>query len=573
MRNNDRRGEAAHLCAFSSMSQVSTRCPRKVWYQLRGIPKSLQKSTHRKTNHQTLAVKRRPIAGACNIASTDRLRKDTSKEMSPPDSDKKGGRAIEKDALMKLIAEEMVTSLLSAGNNDDDDDDAILQQLQAKLVEREKARKLKKKARRKSKSSSRSSQSDELGSPTPTAKTSLEDAYYSHVSDERASGASGGPPKMPPSPMEVLRPGDDIEVKLKDNDNDSFAGGHLDELVDDKHRRSSLSSSRKSGGSSVDGGTKSSQSQSGSSREATVLSKELGMAEIRDYVMANIPSAVRDQIPVEAWSQIFNVDGVSTPNTTSQASKISSEKRQKKAVAPMDQIVVDNNDDDIDDITVFSDVSGLTGAFPDGKNVESKRETLSQSAPTLAKVEESSLNSQQIDESLWGSEKAPEAPGESSYSYQDEPIESQQRRKVAPPVSRNKSLAGPRKVSWNQVEVRYYERIVTDNPAVQSGPAIGIGWRYKRGGRVDVDYWEQSRGPQRQSAELVVPRHIRERVLREAGVTQREIAEMVRTVLKVKNQRKQTVNNLSASGVEEAVEKARRRFTRLLTLGRNKDDD
>jgi hypothetical protein len=85
-----------------------------------------------------------------------------------------------------------------------------------------------------------------------------------------------------------------------------------------------------------------------------------------------------------------------------------------------------------------------------------------------------------------------------------------------------------------------------------------------------VDYWEKSRGPPRLSPELVLPRQVRERLLREAGVPQKDIADMVRATLKVKNQRKQTVNNLPTAGIEEAVEKTRRRFTKIISLGRNK---
>ena len=88
---------------------------------------------------------------------------------------------------------------------------------------------------------------------------------------------------------------------------------------------------------------------------------------------------------------------------------------------------------------------------------------------------------------------------------------------------------------------------------------------------MDVDYWEQTRGAHRKSADLVIPRHVRERQLREAGVTQKQIAEMVRTTLKAKNQRKQTVTNLPAAGVEEAVENARKKFSQILRIGRKKE--
>ncbi len=99
----------------------------------------------------------------------------------------------------------------------------------------------------------------------------------------------------------------------------------------------------------------------------------------------------------------------------------------------------------------------------------------------------------------------------------------------------------------------------------------GIGWRYKRAGRFDVDQFEQGRGLPRRSDELVLSRAARENILSDCGYSQKDIADMVRIILKVKNQRKTTVNNLPAQGMEETVEKARKKVGRLLSFGKSKD--
>lgn len=481
----------------------------------------------------------------------------TMSEVQHDDGERSSSGKIEKDALLQLIAQEMVTSLLNGGNDDgDDDDDQILSQLQAKLIEREKARRLKRKARKKSKGKINTA---EWGSPTQTTKSSVEDVYYSHVS---GTGLPS-PPLMPPTPMEVLNPGDDLVMNMKDHDDDdSFAGGELHELVDDKHRRvsmelSSTKMSRSSSGS-LEGTTRSTAT---SSNENSVRSKDLSMEEIRQYVIDNIPLAIREQIPPEAWSQLFNPESMGSKTASQTTAQRNSAKSQKDDTIPLTEIEIDEEDDD--NMSVFSDVSGLTGAFPDGRGVENKREILSQSTALLKKVEESgSINSQNSD-----TYRAPEAPGEHEIFHSN--IKQEPKDRLPETIQLQPATSnGPKKISWNQVEVRYYERIVTDNPAVQSGPAIGIGWKYKRGGRVDIDYWEQSRGQPRLSPELVLPRHVRERMLREAGISQKDIAEMIRATLKVRNQRKQTVNNLPAAAIEEAVEKTRRRFSRILSLGK-----
>jgi hypothetical protein len=76
-----------------------------------------------------------------------------------------------------------------------------------------------------------------------------------------------------------------------------------------------------------------------------------------------------------------------------------------------------------------------------------------------------------------------------------------------------------------------------------------------------LDHYENTRPPRRSNFEMVLPRDIRQSMLRkEWGVTQSQIAAAVRTNIKVKNQRRTTVNNLSkGSKVEEALEKASRK--------------
>lgn len=67
---------------------------------------------------------------------------------------------------------------------------------------------------------------------------------------------------------------------------------------------------------------------------------------------------------------------------------------------------------------------------------------------------------------------------------------------------------------------------------------------------------------------MILPREVRQQMLRkEWDVTQRQIAEAVRNNIKVKNQRRATINNLSkAPAVEEMIESATRTLKRGLFL-------
>ena len=122
-------------------------------------------------------------------------------------------------------------------------------------------------------------------------------------------------------------------------------------------------------------------------------------------------------------------------------------------------------------------------------------------------------------------------------------------------------------VSFNTVSIRYYERIFELNPAVSSGVAIGIGWKYRRGGQIALDDYELYREHMRYSGEaLRIPRDIREAMVKERGFTQKEIAEGTRICLRLKKQRRQTFDNLHLQGVEETFESLTRKivFNKLL---------
>ena len=128
-------------------------------------------------------------------------------------------------------------------------------------------------------------------------------------------------------------------------------------------------------------------------------------------------------------------------------------------------------------------------------------------------------------------------------------------------------------VSFSDVTIRHYERILEINPAVTSGAAIGIGWRYNGGGTISVEDWEHRRSRSRRSAhELLLPRQVRDIMLEhELGYSQKEIAKATRIIRKVKDRRRVTVENLSQPGVaklEQKVEKVSRAIKGLLRICR-----
>eukprot|EP00571_Detonula_confervacea_P009108 CAMPEP_0172316166 /NCGR_PEP_ID=MMETSP1058-20130122/27491_1 /TAXON_ID=83371 /ORGANISM="Detonula confervacea, Strain CCMP 353" /LENGTH=420 /DNA_ID=CAMNT_0013030423 /DNA_START=30 /DNA_END=1292 /DNA_ORIENTATION=+ len=121
-------------------------------------------------------------------------------------------------------------------------------------------------------------------------------------------------------------------------------------------------------------------------------------------------------------------------------------------------------------------------------------------------------------------------------------------------------------VSFARVNIREYERVLGDNPSVTSGPPLSIGWRYAPEPlSMKVDEYEAGKGDRRSSSEYLVPKAVRENMLKEhADVSRREMVAVVRTIQKEKAQRRKTVVNLSMQNTEEKMEKVKRKLKRIL---------
>jgi hypothetical protein len=138
-----------------------------------------------------------------------------------------------------------------------------------------------------------------------------------------------------------------------------------------------------------------------------------------------------------------------------------------------------------------------------------------------------------------------------------------------------KSRRGRRKrlVDFSTVQIRFYERIMCENPACTSGPSVGIGWNYADEEILaEIGQYESSRDwSKRSGIELCMSRERREKMLRDWGYTDRDIASGVRELNRLKACRRQTVNNLGVERVEEAVELLTRKVKKALFLHREQE--
>jgi hypothetical protein len=487
----------------------------------------------------------REYDGNLKLRKSPRKILDTS---STPPQDSQHSRA-----LIRMITEEVVHSFAEA--DDSGDDDNLLGALEAELnaCRKNDSRKSKRnlnKATNKMKNAA--TKKKKALSNALSAGSSLEELYYSQVADRFLAD----------SIKDTIAMHDLVQDKQ-----DSFAELDLDDLVEEKCRFSSRSlfrSSKSDCSGSGDGtrsGTESSSTSDGLSAEA-----------ILRHVMDAIPQSVRVQISEEEWGTIFGSQSKASSNSSE---SVGYELDETGPGLHRRGILIDGmllpSEPDVGagdhELSTCSDI--ISSFTEDSRNVPSKR--LSRAGTAISDITSPTQTSED-----YSSEVIPLAlTGErqakrflSTRSSKGLVDQSNLVSRVTPPTTSTRvSKPLTRRVSFNEVQVRIYECILSDNPGVRSGPSIGIGWQFKGGDTHEIDDWERIRGPLRTTYELVLPRHVRERRLQDLGYSQQDIADMVRKITKAKNQRLQTVNNLNAQGTEEAIERAQRKVRSILSLG------
>jgi hypothetical protein len=135
--------------------------------------------------------------------------------------------------------------------------------------------------------------------------------------------------------------------------------------------------------------------------------------------------------------------------------------------------------------------------------------------------------------------------------------------------SSNVSSAEPfpkRSVSFGPICIREYERTVGDHPAVSVGAALDLTWEYVVHDLVPFEEFEQRRdGVRRTGSRLIIKRREREDILKkDYDVSRASIAQNIRSINRVKGQRRQTVNNLKFSKIEESWQKVQRNAARCI---------
>jgi len=122
-----------------------------------------------------------------------------------------------------------------------------------------------------------------------------------------------------------------------------------------------------------------------------------------------------------------------------------------------------------------------------------------------------------------------------------------------------------RNISFSSVDIREHERIAGDNPCVSQGVPLSIGWGYYQHDSIDLDDYENGKGPARDKVEMMVPTAVRRSMLRqEFGVSIKEMNEAMKQANITKRQRRHTVATEHLEGWSEVLQSAKRKFKRIV---------
>ena len=124
-----------------------------------------------------------------------------------------------------------------------------------------------------------------------------------------------------------------------------------------------------------------------------------------------------------------------------------------------------------------------------------------------------------------------------------------------------------RSVHFSTVEVRYYKRILGDNPACSMGPPISIDWEYFKEPVISIDQYEVERNSPKSSIHFALTPSIRRNILQcQWGYTNSEMDKAIEEIEAIQKSRARSTLIMAKKKRKrdiEKLEKAHRRFQRV----------
>jgi len=122
-----------------------------------------------------------------------------------------------------------------------------------------------------------------------------------------------------------------------------------------------------------------------------------------------------------------------------------------------------------------------------------------------------------------------------------------------------------RRVSFGEVEIRTYSRTIGDNPGSMCGAPVSLSWDFdtERVQRLQLEEYEEQRGPPRSGKALFLDREVREAILLECGFPMQDIIVAANKATIARLKRRKTIMTLKYAPLHEALEKVTRKVTRI----------
>jgi hypothetical protein len=125
--------------------------------------------------------------------------------------------------------------------------------------------------------------------------------------------------------------------------------------------------------------------------------------------------------------------------------------------------------------------------------------------------------------------------------------------------------SGPTRVTFHQVELRFYDQTLGDHPGTIYGPPISLDWNYQEAEPLHVNEYERYRGRRRIKQQLILDYYSRRNTLMWCyGHTELELKNATKVCQKIALQRRITEILLPLSKVEDFATSARRKVKRAL---------
>ena len=181
-------------------------------------------------------------------------------------------------------------------------------------------------------------------------------------------------------------------------------------------------------------------------------------------------------------------------------------------------------------------------------------------------TDDSSNVSDDSDDESMASEPDVREPPLTSFAisgHRRQPRRSSMASSVASQEHKMTSLHRRQGVRFHTVQIREYDTVLDNNPAVTRGPAIALGWT------VMVEYsllvTEHDNGRHRRYGDsLMLSSDTREGILMRLGYNKADMESCVRRIQKAQNQRRRTAQQVHVQNLEFAMERVGKSFKNLL---------